>query len=65
MANVEVLKRRADEVLREASKMTDRNRMRSLLVKAHDYLKSADETEAQQLSARGAAAERSVNPARD
>jgi hypothetical protein len=41
--------------LEKAHAISDRQRARLLLVKAHNYLKDAEETEARQLSARRAA----------
>jgi hypothetical protein len=41
--------------LEKAHTIGDRQRARLLLVQAHNYLKDAEETEAQQLSARRAA----------
>ena len=38
--------------LEKARRISDRQRARLLLVQAHNYLKSAEETEAEQLSAR-------------
>jgi hypothetical protein len=41
--------------LEKAHTISDRQRVRLLLVQAHNYLKDAEETEARQLSARRAA----------
>ena len=52
MGGVELLRSKAEECLEEAGAISDRQRARLLLVQAHNYLKYAEETEAQQLSAR-------------
>jgi hypothetical protein len=49
---VDVLRNKAEECLEKARAISDRQRARLLLVQAHNYLKCAEETEAQQLSAR-------------
>ena len=49
---VDVLRNKAEEYLEKARAISDRQRARLLLVQAHNYLKCAEETEAQQLSAR-------------
>ena len=53
MANgsVDVLRNKAEEYLQKARAISDRQRARLLLVHAHNYLKCAEEAEAQQLSA--------------
>jgi hypothetical protein len=52
MGGVELLRNKAEECLEKARLIGDRQRARFLLVQAHNYLKYAEETEAQQLSAR-------------
>ena len=52
MGSVDLLRSKAEEYLEKARGIGDRQRARLLLVQAHNYLKSAEETEAQQLSAR-------------
>jgi hypothetical protein len=52
MGTVELLRSKAEKYLEKARAIGDRQRARLLLVQAHDLLKSAEETEAQQLSAR-------------
>jgi hypothetical protein len=52
MGSVELLRSKAEEYLEKARAVGDRQRARLLLLQAHNYLKSAEETEAQQLSAR-------------
>jgi hypothetical protein len=52
MGGVELLRSKAEECLEKARAIGDRQRARLLLVQAHNYLKYAEETEAQQLSAR-------------
>jgi hypothetical protein len=52
MGGVELLRSKAEECLEKARLIGDRQRARFLLVQAHNYLKYAEETEAQQLSAR-------------
>jgi hypothetical protein len=52
MGSVDVLRNKADEYLEKARAISDRQRARLLLLQAHNYLKCAEETEAQQLSAR-------------
>ena len=49
---VDVLRNKAEEYLEKARAISDRQRARLLLVQAHNYLKCAEEIEAQQLSAR-------------
>jgi len=51
MSTVELLRNRAEECLEKARAVSDRQRARLLLVQAHNYLKRAEETEAEQLSA--------------
>jgi hypothetical protein len=53
MRNVELFRRRAEECLERASQVSERQRVRLLLVQAHNHLKQAEETEAQELNARG------------
>jgi len=55
MGSVDVWRRKAEGCLEKAHAVSDRQRARLLLVQAHNYLKHAEETEAQQLSARRAA----------
>ena len=50
--SAELLRNRAEEYLEKARAVSDRQRARLLLVQAHNYLKRAEETEAEQLSAR-------------
>jgi hypothetical protein len=52
MGRVDVLRNKAEEYLEKARAISDRQRARLLLLQAHNYLKCAEETEAQQLSAR-------------
>jgi len=52
MGRVDVLRNKAEEYLEKARAVSDRQRARLLLLQAHNYLKCAEETEAQQLSAR-------------
>ncbi len=52
MGSVDVLRNKAEEYLEKARAISDRRRARLLLLQAHNYLKRAEETEAQQLSAR-------------
>lgn len=52
MGGVELLRSKAEECLEKARAIGDRQGARLLLVQAHNYLKYAEETEAQQLSAR-------------
>jgi hypothetical protein len=52
MGSVELLRSKAEKCLEQARAIGDRQRSRLLLVQAHNYLKYAEETEAQQLSAR-------------
>jgi len=51
MDSVELLRSKAEEYLEKARAINNRQRARLLLVHAHNYLKCAEETEAQQLSA--------------
>jgi hypothetical protein len=46
------LRSKAETYLEKARRISDRHRARFLLVQAHNYLKCAEETEAEQLSAR-------------
>jgi hypothetical protein len=55
MGNVDLWRRKAEACLEKAHAVSDRQRARLLLVQAHNYLKHAEETEAQRLSARRAA----------
>jgi hypothetical protein len=52
MGSVDLLRSKAEECLEKAREIGDRQRARLLLVQAHNYLKYAEETEVQQLSAR-------------
>ena len=52
MSAVECFRSKAEAYLEKARKVSDRSRARLLLVQAHNYLKCAEETEAEQLSAR-------------
>jgi hypothetical protein len=52
MNATESLRSKAESYLEKARRISDRQRARLLLVQAHNYLKSAEETEAEQLSAR-------------
>jgi hypothetical protein len=52
MADVDVLRNKAEEYLEKARAISDRQRARLVLLQAHNYLKRAEETEARQLSAR-------------
>ena len=52
MGTVDLWRRKAEACLEKAHTVSDRQRARLLLVQAHNYLKHAEETEAQQLSAR-------------
>jgi hypothetical protein len=52
MNAVECLRSKAESYLEKARRISDRQRARLLLVQAHNYLKCAEETEAEQLSAR-------------
>jgi hypothetical protein len=54
MGSVDLLRNKAEEYLDKACAINDRQRARLLLVQAHNYLKCAEETEAQPLSARRA-----------
>ena len=55
MGSVDLWRRKAEACLEKAHVVSDRQRARLLIVQAHNYLKAAEETEAQQLSARRAA----------
>jgi hypothetical protein len=52
MADVDVLRNKAEEYLEKARAISNRQRARLVLLQAHNYLKRAEEAEAQQLSAR-------------
>jgi hypothetical protein len=52
MNAVKSLRSKAESYLEKARRISDRQRARVLLVQAHNYLKRAEETEAEQLSAR-------------
>jgi hypothetical protein len=52
MASIEFLRKRAEEYLEKARRVSERQKARLLLVQAHNYLKHAEEQEAQELSAR-------------
>ena len=52
MSVVESLRNKAETYLEKARKVSDRSRARLLLVQAHNILKRAEETEAEQLSGR-------------
>jgi hypothetical protein len=52
MGSVDLWRRKAEDCLQKAHAISDRQRARLLLVQAHNYLKHAEETEAQQFSAR-------------
>jgi hypothetical protein len=52
MGSVNVLRNKAEQYLEKARAISDRQHARLLLVQAHNYLKCAEEREAQQLSAR-------------
>jgi len=52
MERVDLWRRKAEDCLQKAHEVSDRQRARLLLVQAHNYLKNAEEREAQQLSAR-------------
>ena len=52
MGRVDLWRRKAEDCLEKAHAISDRQRARLLLVQAHNYLKNAEEREAQQLSAR-------------
>jgi len=52
MSVVDSLRSKAEAYLEKARKVSDRSRARLLLVQAHNYLKRAEETEAEELSAR-------------
>jgi hypothetical protein len=49
---VAALRTKAETYLEKAHKVSERQRARLLLVQAHNYLKRAEETEAEQLNAR-------------
>ena len=63
MGSIELLRSKAEQCLEKARGMSNRQRARLLLVQAHNYLKCAEETEAQQLSARREADE--TTPSRE
>ena len=52
MGSIDLLRSKAEKYLEKARAVSDRQRARLLLLQAHNLLKSAEETEAQQLSAR-------------
>jgi hypothetical protein len=52
MGSVDLWRTKAEDCLQKAHAISDRQRARLLLVQAHNYLKNAEEAEAQQLSAR-------------
>jgi hypothetical protein len=55
MRSVELFRRRAEECLDKAKAVSERHErqaVRLLLVQAHNHLKQAEETEAQELNAR-------------
>jgi hypothetical protein len=52
MGTTEKFRRKAEECMRKAAEISNRTSARLLLVKADFYLKTAEEGEAQQLSAR-------------
>ena len=52
MENVDTLRHRAEQYLERAREVSDRQRARLLLLQAHNNLKRAEETEAEQLNAR-------------
>jgi hypothetical protein len=52
MGTVDLLRSKAEKYLEKARAISDRQRARLLLVQAHNFLKSAEETEAQELNAR-------------
>jgi hypothetical protein len=52
MGSVDLWRRKAEDCLQKAHAISDRQRARLLLIQAHNYLKNAEETEAQQLNAR-------------
>jgi hypothetical protein len=52
MTSIELFRRRAEECLEKAGKVSDRQRARLLLLQAHNHLREAEETEAQRLNAR-------------
>ena len=52
MKTVELFRRRAEECLKRASQVSERQHIRLLLVQVHNHLKRAEETEAQELNAR-------------
>jgi hypothetical protein len=57
MGTVDLLRSKAEKYLEKARAISDRQRARLLLVQAHNFLKSAEETEAQQLNARRSASD--------
>jgi hypothetical protein len=46
MGTVELLRNRAEEYLEKARAISDRQRARVLVLQAHNYLKRAEDTEA-------------------
>ena len=52
MEKIDTLRHRAEQYLERARAVSDRQRARLFLVQAHDQLKRAEETEAEQLNAR-------------
>ena len=50
--SADLLRNRAEEYLEKARAVSDRQRAQLFLVQAHNYLKRAEETEAEQLTAR-------------
>ena len=52
MEKVDTLRHRAEQYLERARAVSERQRARLLLVQAHNHLKRAEETEAEQLNAR-------------
>jgi hypothetical protein len=51
MGNLDRIRRLAEECLEKAKTVPSRQGARSLLVQAHNFLKTVEETEAQQLKA--------------
>jgi hypothetical protein len=52
MEKVDTLRHQAEQCLERARAVGDRQRARLLLVQAHNHLKRAEETEAEQFNAR-------------
>jgi hypothetical protein len=52
MGTRDLLRRRAEECVKKADESHDREQVRRLLVKAHTFLQSAEELEAEELNAR-------------